>query len=411
MKKPRLKIHKAFFITAMALLLFIRVSAQSDFRNAYYVNNSGDTIYGQINYRGDISNASKCEFKHDASTNIQTFHPGEIKAYRFINGRYFISDTVTANNKTKVVFLEYLLDGVADLYYFRDISGDHYYIENKGDSLIELEAYQTKHIEGIGEVLKESDKYIGLLKLSFSDSPEVLRETETAKLTHKSLIELTKKYHDYTCEGEECIIYVNPRPDAEMRLGLTIGFNSSHFLWSDYYDDVYDFKSNKMQFLSPSIHFSSSLPKLNEKLFWDLEVNFSKNYYFSSLDIEEPSENTRYFDMHVHAKKIKASTGLTFAPGNDKFRARLGTGLRFDYFTSNGVKLIEEFENNYIVNSYSYQRQLPSGLYGGFYALAGLEYHINEKIGFISNIHYSKSKRSQISFYTTTFSIGTLITL
>lgn len=60
------------------------LKAQSDFRPGYIIQNSGDTLYGQIDYRGDLLMGSVCKFKGAVDT-TQAYAPSDIMAYRFID--------------------------------------------------------------------------------------------------------------------------------------------------------------------------------------------------------------------------------------------------------------------------------------------------------------------------------------
>jgi hypothetical protein len=49
--------------------------AQSDFRNGYIITNSGDTVYGQIDYKGNRSNAKECIFLKTVPRKKLNTHP------------------------------------------------------------------------------------------------------------------------------------------------------------------------------------------------------------------------------------------------------------------------------------------------------------------------------------------------
>ena len=80
--------------------------AQPDYRPGYIIANSNDTLYGKIAYRGDMRMRKICKFKTDGNE-IVKYTPYDIVAYRFEEGKYFVSREVS----DKKVFLEYLLKG------------------------------------------------------------------------------------------------------------------------------------------------------------------------------------------------------------------------------------------------------------------------------------------------------------
>jgi hypothetical protein len=99
------------------------------------------------------------------------------------------------------------------LFYYRDSDGDHYLIETAGGRISELtNEERTVHIEGKGDMSVNSNKYIGPLKATLADCPQVRSEIDKSELTHKSLIKIVKDYHGYVCNGEKCIVYEKKLP-------------------------------------------------------------------------------------------------------------------------------------------------------------------------------------------------------
>jgi hypothetical protein len=112
------------------LLLIGQLSAQHDYRMGYIITNEQDTVYGLIDYRSDIRNAFTCSFKKNETDIVTDYTPSDIAAYRYIDNKYYISRNIGSENVPKQVFLEYLVNGVAKLYYYRDnINKKYYYIE------------------------------------------------------------------------------------------------------------------------------------------------------------------------------------------------------------------------------------------------------------------------------------------
>ncbi len=131
--------------------------AQRDFRPGYIIKNSGDTLYGKIDYRNDLLMSSVCTFKANDNT-INEFLPKDILAYRLIDSKYYISREVNG----KSVFLEYLIKGKVNIYYLRDDTGDHYFLDKEGVKLTEIPYEEgIKYIDN-KEVFFKSTRYIEL---------------------------------------------------------------------------------------------------------------------------------------------------------------------------------------------------------------------------------------------------------
>ena len=97
-----------------------------------------------------------------------------------------------------------MVNGEANLYYYKGDNLDRYFIQNVNDSLLEL-------INTIDEIDKykfhEKKEYVGILKNVLSDCPEMINEIDNTKHNQRELIKLTESYHDYVCKEYECINY------------------------------------------------------------------------------------------------------------------------------------------------------------------------------------------------------------
>lgn len=64
------------------------------FRNGYYITLENDTVYGLIDYRGEVRNSQTCVFKMSEVAEPEKFDPSEIQAYRFTDGKFYISKQI-----------------------------------------------------------------------------------------------------------------------------------------------------------------------------------------------------------------------------------------------------------------------------------------------------------------------------
>ena len=147
---------KKYLLTSILLFSFIlTVHAQSNYSSGYIITNDQDTIFGLIDYRTDKMNALTCHFKKDLTSAEQTYLPGQIFGYRFTDaGKFYISKFVTINSIQQKVFLEYLLQGIMNLYYYCDESDaeylNYYFFENENGEVVSI----TKHPD---KIIKEDD--------------------------------------------------------------------------------------------------------------------------------------------------------------------------------------------------------------------------------------------------------------
>ena len=113
------------------------------------------------------------------------------------------------------MFLEYLINGNIDVYYFRDLDGNHYYIEKEGEGLTEIPYNESiKYDEEMQKrYLYQSNAHYGVLNYYMRDASDFQNQIKAIKKpNHDNLIKLAENYHKKVCIDEECIIYEKKLP-------------------------------------------------------------------------------------------------------------------------------------------------------------------------------------------------------
>lgn len=319
-------------ILLVVLFSFGVLSAQTDFRAAYIIETTGDTVYGEIDYRGDMLMSSLCRFK-DQENIVNDYSPNDISAYRFIDSKYYISREINGKN----VFLEYLIKGKVNIYYLRDDSGDHYYIDKENERLIEIPYEEgTKYVDD-KLVAYETTKHIGLLTVYMQDAPELLsRINAVEKPEHYNLIELAEDYHNAICEGEQCIIYEKQLPLIKVSMTPFVGLTK------------YDYPKFAKGF---GVYVYFWAPRTSEKLF------FKTGIFYEKLSTENGIQNTyripiqlQYiFRAHKLQPKISGGYNLLFSKPNNYYNSfytlSLNPGL--NYKISDNLSLSTAFNTDF----------------------------------------------------------------
>lgn len=321
------------------ILLFnaIQLIAQSDFRNGYIINNQNDTIIGLIDYKGNKASAHKCTFRKSIKADNQIFTPKQIKGYRFIDSKYYISKAVDLDNETKQIFLEYLIDGVVDIFYYRD-NGEHYLVSDDSDKLHELVSEEKEILTNGKKYSKVSKKYLGVLKAAFKESPSINKRVDNISLTHKSLIKITRDYHTEVCSTEGCIIYEKKLPKIKNTFGVIIGMNSLSITESDKFDEVYHYYMKNLDFgiinyISVGIFYKVNLRFLNERTFIQYEGTYSKLNLSASNSYTKIVGSMTYLDditMSFNSFSNMAMIKYEFPKG--KIRPTYQFGFFYDRF-------------------------------------------------------------------------------
>jgi len=348
--------------------------AQTDFRPGYIITNDFDTIQGLIDYRGDIRNSTLCQFKPDPSTEPQTYYPSDIKGYRFIDGKYYTSRVIHKEGSRERLFLEYLVHGIADLYYYRDNTGDHYLIEKEGENFIELTNVQVEVYRNDKKYFIPSNSYIGLLKATFSDCEEILPEIDKVKFKHNDLINITSDYHSIVCEGEDCIIYEKKLPVVSLSIGPVIGLNyaSLKYFIVELYPDL-DFRSDWS--LRGGVSLNLQSPRLNEKISFQIDAVIMNNYFYA-FDKQENTlvDEITYNDVHIHLSTLKLSLLLKYTYPKGKIVPTVFAGFVGDFGLKSDNLRIFERDIESIVFRYDYTDIPMSDISMGIQTGLGLNY-------------------------------------
>lgn len=283
----------------MGLLISTSIlNAQTDFRTAYIISSTGDTIYGEIDYRGDELMSSICRFK-SAENTIVDYSPDDIAAYRFIDSKYYVSRELNH----KKVFLEYLIKGKVNIYYMRDESGDHYYIDKEDVKLMEIPYEAGIRYIGGKQYYYESTEHVTLLNDYMQDAPGFQSRIQSFnKPEHKNLIKLAEDYHNAVCEEEECVIYEKSLPLIIVLpeiLGGVINYSKIEDLDPKFY-------------LHTGIIAHFWMPRLNEKLY------FRTGLLFSQLEFE--GEKSNYYKIPFQ---------IEYMYPNGIIRPRIAYGVNF----------------------------------------------------------------------------------
>lgn len=216
------------YLTLLLLIAFpVTAYAQAVFNKGYIINNNNDSVYGLIEIKANKTNAKNCFYKNDQNSEVQIFSPGEIKGFRFEGNKYYVTRTVSLNDKEEQLFLEYLIDGIVDVYYYDDGDLDHFFIDDGGGKLVELKKSQKRAENYLGWGYIESTQHIGILKYIFRESAEISKQAETVELNRKALVDIAHDYHNEVCKDEACIIYEKEKPHLEnLHFGLVVGLNA-----------------------------------------------------------------------------------------------------------------------------------------------------------------------------------------
>jgi hypothetical protein len=212
MKKNILLILLSFYITCTL------VYGQWDYKPGYIITNSNDTIRGFVDLKANNINCRRCGFSTNEASDPKIYLHNDIKEYRIENTKYYVSREVVINSIPEHLFLEYLVDGIVDLYYLAQIDYDYYFLEKNGQMYLlsnekkvinySLQSITAARKFGSGEkFVQSSNRYIGMLSIAFNDCPDLKAHINNMDFDYKQFIKITKDYHNRVCTDYQCIDY------------------------------------------------------------------------------------------------------------------------------------------------------------------------------------------------------------
>lgn len=390
--------------TLLFLLVYIAVAvnAQNNFKDAYYINLQNDTVYGQIDLNIDKQNAKECRFRCSAtSSDITVFLPGEIAAYRFLNeGKYYVSRDVVIENISQKVFLEFLVQGVMNLYYFQNENDrSYYFFEDENYEMVPI-SKQPNRVEGNYSI--PDNRYKGVMKYVFKDYAPVVAQIDNISYDQKSMIKIAKTYHDNVCvTGEECIVYQNPNPD---KVGVQVGFSvyggMQYFTY--YFDQIVnaldaDITGASVECLAPLIGGQVSLcnPRWSKSLFLQLDLSFSyigdENAILDqSTTKNEYRELNQLIMMTYSAFIVNPKLGIKYIYPKYKWRPVAEVGYAYNQFIKPSFTRNSEYE--YVAGRTSkvtYSQPYKARKYfHGFYAGMGVDYNLRKEQALFLRVLY-----------------------
>jgi hypothetical protein len=386
---------KYLIVFPIVTFFIFNAKAQTDFRSGYYITLENDTVFGLLDYRGEVKNSQTCVFKNDDSSEPQKFNPGEIQSYRFTDGKFYVSKKIETDSVEKTVFLEFLVDGITNLYFLRDINNYKYFLEDKNGKFLELSNETiTEKVDGKGEIQRKSNRYIGVLHASFADCKEIQPQINNVNLGHKSLINITKDYHNYVCDTEECIVYEKKVQPAKVRFAPVIksgvaGFHFDKGIFTNY-DIAPDF------YFGAGMIMNTVFPGINEKVSFEFEVDVNQYNFHGSYEEQNASIKETY-NLYLDLFSIQPTLSAKYTFPTGKVKPTVAVGVYADIFAGINEKIVTEKQHQDTVYTYeSYETPITPMVFGGFLQF-GCNYELSDRT-FFTNLRlcYSTNQNQGI---------------
>ena len=379
-------------ILISGILLFYTVLstfAQSNFKEGYIITNGNDTVHGLIDFRTDQVNTYACTFKAAEKSSETLYLPGEIAGFRFENeGKYYVTRTVEIDGLKRTVFLEFLLQGMLNLYFLPEGNG-YYFFEGKDGRMVMTTMKPDKYTEDSKVIV--DNRYKGIMTYVFKDDLPLATKTGKAKFDRRTMIEFTKEYHDQMCEsGEKCIIFENDYKKKFTKFDFTAYSGvETNDLKMDYNNYNYYYNFSNIRSVSPvlGMEMDISSPRFMKSVSLVMDLNFSD--FAGTTDYTY--SNSIYYRYHFSGVKSNFHYGIKYTYYKGKIRPTLEAGFSANYL----FNLKSTFKKNYVYRGeptsdlISENELLPSTTLTGYFAGIGLDYLLKNQHFIVARFLYS----------------------
>ena len=349
---------KTTAITFLLLLTgILAVQAQSNFKPGYIITNENDTVNGWINFRTDKKNQKQCEFKPDQKLAATIYSPEDIAGYRFTDeGKYYVSREISLNETPQQVFLEFLVKGIMNLFYYTD-EIDYYFFENQ-DGKMEVISRQPDRVDNMN--VKKDYRYTGQIRMLFQDYQPIVKKSDKLKFNQKSMIGVVEEYHNEVCTtGESCIIFRNERPDDEgirSKISVYGGLQLSNYFFHTYYIKIGYYPANN---ISPLL--GAQVNWINPR--WSNSFSLQLDASLSQFKGDIPKKAPRYTNDDLGFPVIRATSyealasslraGVKYAYPKYKLSPTAEAGIACTY--------LKEGKGNHLLRPFHYGYNLAVG--------------------------------------------------
>ena len=305
------------FFSFLILFVFFTLPSFSQINErvpGYILQYNGDTLHGFIKVRGDILNTEACLFSPEQDGNYKEYSPNDISEYRIKNGKYYVVKEFKLNEKEMKIFVEYLVDGIADLYYFRLPNKEQYLIKKEGEPLTVIEgkvevkvdvtdeAYKNqtaslKKLSNSTPTVSSKSKSQGQLNYLFREDPAIREKVKNMNFDQRSMIRLTKSYHNKVCKDYDCIIFNKETSLSKKSIGLTVGGTMGNLkFWTDdnTFESLVDVEITRKITPAIGVNYSSTIPYVNTKMLIETYLTYSQHYFEYAYNGEKYQTGGKY---------------------------------------------------------------------------------------------------------------------
>jgi hypothetical protein len=345
-------------------MLHLGVFAQTD----YYKTYSGINLGLKPEDGGQTLNAKLCRVRLENNT-IMTYTPYEVSEYGFKDGRVFRAREIRMNDTIKRVFLELLVKGKMNLYFYKGLKYRSYYLEKDSGELIPL----PKDGKNTG------DPYFrNILDNATHDCAKLTDHLNLINYRTKTLSSYVEAYN--TCKAVEFPYF---------KYGIMAGFETTTLLIPS--SIGVDFlKDNKIE----------SDESFTISLFMDYPIgkkglSFHPEFQFVRNNFKYHQYNYKYeatMVINTICINFPLMIRYTVPISEKKFRPYVNAGFVASFLLKNESLILETtIKDEVIISDKYYRADLLGDQYAGYITGAGVQFNIHHRLNLFAELRYGRS--------------------
>lgn len=406
-----MRIFRRYTLLVALFLQLLNVLAQGSWEEGFVITQKADTIYGFLENNDIKANLQFCNFRKTINGTVSRYEASDIRGYRFTEGKFFITKRMDDPDFKEPVFMEYLINGQANIYRFVN---ERFFIETV-DGLEELKNSEEL-VEYKGDKYMKLKKEYVLLLNYFMREANMRNQIESVKFNSKSLISIAKKYHERVCDDEACIVYEKSIANKELRFRFSGGSSFSSYNFGLISDTnigagISGGVGVELRKLSPWVeklslsidilltrHSTFRIKSINDEI--GVPVTFEGEYFVLSRN-----RNASYVGNDDISAPVAGSAEVAINPVTLKmpivFNYYFNKGTLSPYVGVGGLVALELQQNEDFIYHYylsNLDTSMPFSHFGGV-ARFGVAYRLNsgKEIAFETNFEQTRSSNNNRS--------------
>ena len=378
---------KRIFIFLILCFIPLFLNGQQSYRKGSIILDNASVRTGLIRPVKTGGLITSCFFRFGNSSPVE-YQPEDIAGFNIEGGRRYVSgESFSAEASGK--FLEVLFEGVADLFYYADRSGEHYFISDMNNRIFNISVNRKGKKATENDGISEITAIRAVVKTALSQAPSLAYRIDNLTPDRESLITLMHDFHVLIKGSESAIKYQVPPPVFMIRPEIFAGYSADLFM-AENGGTLAGYSVDPSFYPSLGVMLRSPFARINRNFYGTLSLSMAQRYTYGFYTQEITNPNgTIFHELHMHNLLLKSELLFGYSFGTGKIKPSLFAGPLAEYLLDNDSRIDYDTVIDWLILSESESFESDSNIRGGFTAGASILYEINKTFSLHLKASYS----------------------